>query len=253
MRFALITLVSVVAVCAAVSFASTAGAANKKLWYADHVNAVASDVAGFPLEADMEDNWSEWVNEYAAGGGDPGAAGNVLGFTATFASPGDYIWWNYGANWIFLYHHVFLSPRVYGELMQIEQQGISNAASADLLGTTEGLLALVHESTHQGLHSRDENRVNACAVQELPDVLIRDYGLPATVTTTSSVPQQYRVLVTRRVRFHGRWVVRKRWVTHTRYLDVATTSPNPVLTNMINESLWYRANQPPPYNTGTCW
>jgi len=117
-------------------------------------------------------------------GGDPGIAGSVLGFTATFASPGDYIWWNYGASSIFIYHRVFLSPRVYGELMQIERQGIRNAASADLLGTTEGLLTLIHESTHQKLHSRDESRVNACAVQAFPDVLTRDYGLPATVTTS---------------------------------------------------------------------
>jgi hypothetical protein len=252
-RLAVIALVSTVAVLAAIWLTPTAGAATKQLWYADHINAVASDVAGFPLEADMEDNWSEWVQEFAAGGGDPGIAGNVLGFTATFASPGDYIWWNYGASSVFLYHHVFLSPLVYGELMQIEQQGITNAASANLLGTTEGLLTLIHESTHQKLHSRDESRVNACAVQAFPDVLTRDYGLPATVTTTSSVPQQYRVLVTRRVRVHGRWVVRKRWVNRTRYLDVATTSQNPTLTSIVNASQWYRANQPPPYNTGTCW
>jgi hypothetical protein len=252
-KAALMTLVSTVAVCAAVSFTPTAGASTKQLWYTNPINAVASDVAGFPLEADMEDDWSEWVGEIAAGGGDPSIAVHVLGFTATFASPGDYIWWDYGAKSIFLYHRVFLSPRVYGELMQIERQGISNAASADLLGTTEGLLALVHESTHQKLHSGDESRVNACAVQELPDVLTRDYGLPATVTTTSSVPQQYRVLVTRRVRVHGRSVIRKRYVTRTRYVDVTTTSPNSVFTSIVNEIQWYRANQPPPYNTGTCW
>jgi hypothetical protein len=252
-RIALITLVSTVAVCAAVSFAPTAGAATKQLWYSDHINAVASNVAGFPLEADMEDNWSEWVAEYSAGGGDPSIAGYVLGFTATFASPGDYIWWDYGAHSIFLYHRVFLSPRVYGELMQIERQGITNAASVDLLGTTEGLLALVHESTHQALHSGDESRVNACAIQELPDVLTRDYGLAATVTTTSSVAQQYQVRLTRRVRVHHRWILRKRWVTRTRYVDVTTTSPNPVFTGIVNEVQWYRANQPPPYNTGTCW
>jgi hypothetical protein len=246
-------LVSTVAVCAAVFFTPTAGAATKQLWYSDHINAVASDVAGFPLEADMEDNWSEWVAEIAAGGGDPSIAGSVLGFTATFASPGDYIWWNYGARSVFLYHRVFLSPRVYGELTLIERQGITNAASADLLGTTEGLLALVHESTHQRLHSGDESRVNACAVQELPDVLTRDYALPATVTTTSLVAQQYRVLVTRRVRVHRRWVLRKRYVTRTRYVDVTTTSPNPVFTSIVNAVLWYRANQPAPYNTGTCW
>jgi hypothetical protein len=184
MRRAFIALVSTVAVCAAVSLTPTASAATKQLWYTDHINAVASNVAGFPLEANMEDNWNEWAAEIAAGGGDPGIAGSVLGFTATFASPGDYIWWNYGASSIFIYHRVFLSPRVYGELMQIERQGIRNAASADLLGTTEGLLTLIHESTHQKLHSRDESRVNACAVQAFPDVLTRDYGLPATVTTS---------------------------------------------------------------------
>jgi hypothetical protein len=137
--------------------------------------------------------------------------------------------------------------------MQIERQGISSAASADLLGTTEGLLALVHESTHQKLHSGDESRVNACAIQELPDVLTRDYALPATITTTSSVAQQYQVLVTRRVRVHRRWVLRKRYLTRTRYVDAATTSPNPVFMSIVNELQWYRANQPPPYNTGTCW
>jgi hypothetical protein len=252
-RLALITLVSTAAICAAVSLTPTAGAATKQLWYTDHINAVASDVAGFPLEADMEDNWSEWVSEYAAGGGDPSIAGYVLGFTATFAIPGQYIWWNYGARWVFLYHHVFLSPQVYAELMRIEQQGISNAASADLLGTTEGLLALVHESTHQKLHSGDESRVNACAVQGVPSVLIRDYGLPATVATTSSVAQKYRVLVTKRVRINGRWVLRKRYLQRTRYVDVTTTSPNPVIMSIVNELQWYRANQPSPYNTGTCW
>jgi hypothetical protein len=61
------------------------------------------------------------------------------------------------------------------------------------------------------------------------------------------------VLVTKRVRVHGHWVVRKRWVTRTRYLAVATTSANPVLTSIVNEAKWYQAHQPPPYNTGTCW
>jgi hypothetical protein len=87
-RLALITLVSTVAVSAAVFFAPTAGAATEQLWYSDHVNAVASGVAGFPLEADMEDNWSEWVGEVAAGGGEPASAGSA-GASGRGAGPGE--------------------------------------------------------------------------------------------------------------------------------------------------------------------
>ncbi|MGN6171131.1 MAG: hypothetical protein ACTHQQ_23620 [Solirubrobacteraceae bacterium] len=224
----------------------------------DHINQVASDVAGFPVEADMEDNWDQWTWEVFAGtnGNPPPDASAVLGFTFPFATPDGYMWWRASdgvTHSILIYHHVFLSPTVYGELMRIEQQGIVSAASADLLGTAEGLLALVHEATHQKLDSGDESRVNACAVQEIPDVLTNDYGLPATVSTTSSVPQHYRVLVRRRVRVHGRWVVRKRYVTRTRYVDVTTTGPNPVFTEIVGEVAKYRSNQPAPYNTGTCW
>ena len=133
-----------------------AGPVSKQLWYTDHYNAVASALAGFPIEADGEDDYAEWGSWLD----DPYA---VLGFTSIYASASSP-----------LYHRIFLAPPIWSTLLQIDSGGIDSVSRAD---AAEAILTLTHEAYHQRLYSSDESRVNACALRDFGWVLVNEFGV----------------------------------------------------------------------------
>ena len=83
-----------------------AGAVSKQLWHSTHYDTIASTLAGFPIEADGEDDYTEWGSLLY--GDDPYA---VLGFTmvdAPSSSP--------------FYHHIFLAPPIWSTLRRDRQR-----------------------------------------------------------------------------------------------------------------------------------
>jgi hypothetical protein len=252
-RLALITLVSVVAVCAAVSFTSTAGASTKKLWHLPYLDPIASEIAGFPLAVDTSDNLAEWN---AILGNPPY---EVSGFTSIMALPGSLIYDPYDGYLYPLYHTIWMSPSVYTTFHSIGTTGINTTTDPNAVAIA--LLTLDHESQHQRLYSRDEGRVNACALKDLPRLLSTRFNVPETTqgtvlaATTTQVRTRYRVRV--RVNVGGHWVnryrYRFRYVTKTSYVPTVQTVPNPVYWTVLAAARNVYTNQPPPYNTGTCW
>src|SRR4051794_8566325 len=79
-RFAVLAAAAVAAV--SVCFAPSAAAANKQLWHITDLDAIATGVAGFPLQVGASDNVTEW-NQIVGNTGPY----TVLGFTYTFANP----------------------------------------------------------------------------------------------------------------------------------------------------------------------
>lgn len=217
----------------ALVFAATAQASSKQLVYNQRVDQIASDVAGTSVQVLGEDDWNEWAS-FLDAGDEPRA---VLGFTFPFAAPSSV-----------LYHLIFINPDLWPTLSKAGVNGAEGSGSSRYM-TTVAIFSLTHEAYHQRLVSGDEGRVNACALKAFPDVLTREFGVPPTLTTTSSVPSQVRVRY--RVRSHNRWVSRYRWKTvwHT----VTNTAPNPVFQEYVADAQdFYSNHQPAPYNTGTC-
>jgi hypothetical protein len=179
-----------------------------------------------------EDDWSDWASFVP--GEDPAA---VLGFTFPFAPSSSSV-----------YHTIFISPELWPTLSKAGISGAESAGSNRYL-TSIAIMSLTHEAYHQRLMSGDEGRVNACALKAFPDVLTRDFGVQPTVATTRSV--QSRVRVRYRARSHDRWVYRYRWKTvwHT----LASTAPNAAFQEYVADAKDFYSNQPPPYNSGTCY
>ena len=234
------TLAVVAALVVAASFAASASAARKNLWYDPKVDAVASDIAGTSVRVDGEDDWSEWA--YLVSPEDPYA---VLGFTAPFVAPSS-----------LLYHRIFITPALWPTLAGAVDNApqLSQESPDDLYKVAVAILTLTHEAYHIKLLSGDENRVNACALQALPAVLTRDFGVPSNDTHTTTVPVTTRARVKQRLKVHGRWVTRYRWTTKTSYATTATTSPNATFTALVADAQdFYKNAQPASYNTGTCF
>jgi hypothetical protein len=225
-------LVLFVATAATLVFVGSAQAASKQLWYDQRVDRIGSDIAGTSVHVLGEDDSNEWASFVP--GEDPRT---VLGFTFPFEAPSSS-----------LYHMIFISPDLWPTLSKAAVNGAEGAGSNRYL-TAVAIMSLTHEAYHQRLMSGDEGRVNACALKAFPDVLARDFSVKPTVTTTRSVPS--RVSVRYGARYHHRWVYRYRWKTvwHT----LASTAPNAVFQEYLADANDFYSNQPPPYNSGTCY
>jgi hypothetical protein len=240
-----------IALVAAVVPAS-ASAAGKQLWTSDALNGIANDVAGTTdMTVLSEDDPAEWAGFFPTGTDSE----NVLGFVALEYPP--------------LYHEIFLDPYVYSAfgswLSTGTPQGNEYAFSI-------AALSLIHESFHWRLLSGDESTVNACALKYFPYYIEADFGVPETVTqtttevvpvtTTTSMPVVHVKVVKRRLKVHGRWVVRTKRTTFTTYTietttryqprQVASTVANPLFQTLVADAASFYTQQPPPYNAGTC-
>jgi hypothetical protein len=241
--------------------AATAGAADvanahpapvNQLWRTDRLDQIANDIVGANDMAVVgEDDAVEWASFFPP----TVDAENVLGFVIL----GDPRW----------NHLIFLSPYVYGVF--------SNWLAT---GTTDGneypfaiaAMSLVHESFHWKLDSGDESTVNACALKYLPTYLPTEFGVPASitqtttqqvpVTTTTTKPVTHVKYVSKRVRVHGKWTMKRVKVTTTTYESVTTTTyesqtvtsqvPNPEFQSIVADAQDFYTHQPAPYNAGTC-
>ena len=212
-----------------------AGPVSKQLWYTDHYNAVASALAGFPVEVDGEDDYVEWGSWVDA----PYA---VIGFTYLYASASSP-----------LYHRIFLAPPIWSTLLQIDSGGIDSVSRAD---AAEAILTLTHEAYHQRLYSSDESRVNACALRDFGWVLVNEFGVSQTTQQTVTSPKTSYV----RVR-HAVWRISKgkrvrryvyRLVRKTTYTSHTLTVLNPGYGALVSAAEAFVASQPPPYNSGIC-
>jgi hypothetical protein len=229
-------LLVVATVVAAAWLASGAAAAQKQLWSDLKVDAIASDIAGVSVRVEGEDDWNEWAS--SVGPDDPFS---VAGFTFPFAGPSS-----------IFYHRLFVSPDYWRALADAANYGPKH--SSDLYRTATAIFVLTHEAFHFRLFSLDENRVNACALQAIPSVLTRHFGLSATIAQTTSTPTTRTVRVKYLVQVRGHQVRRYRNKLVTRYAPTTTTIPDPTFTEILADVQdIYRNGQPSEYNTGTCW
>ena len=215
-----------------------AGAVSKQLWHSTHYDTVASTLAGFPIVAVGEDDYNEWGSILY--GTDPYA---VIGFTmidAPASSP--------------FYHAIFLAPPIWSTLTQIDSVGIENVLRPN---ASMAILTLIHEAYHQRLYSRDESRVNACALRDFGSTIQSQFGVSPTVEETVTTPvvtsHRVRQAVWRTVK--GKRVRRYvyRVVSKTTYRDDTVVSDNPTYVELVGSARTFVASQPPPYNTGTCF
>jgi len=225
------------------AFAGRASAANKTLWHMVDLDAAASEIAGFPLTVVASDSVYEW--NVLTGGESPY---NVTGFNLTFAAPTTLLYNPADGKYYQAYHAIYLSPYIYAVLH-------TDLAHDNPYDAAITLLTLDHEAQHQRLHSGDEGRVNACALQDMPRFVAK--FMPATTQQTVQVPVTNRVKVTYRahVKLHGRWVYRWRskYVTRTSYDAQVQTIDNPAFVAILSAARDVYGKQPPPYSTGTCY
>jgi hypothetical protein len=234
-------LVAAVAVVMSLAIAGSANAATKQLWHMEALDQAASEIAGFPVEVDASDSVAEWN---ALTGDDPNSGYVTTGFTSVGANPNSLLYNPFDGHNYYIYHHVYLSPSIF----QTFQNGISVAKPYD---AADALLTLDHESHHQKLHSRDESRVNACALADLPRFTAK-WIVPTTIQDVE-VPQSYQAKVRYRAKVHGHWVWRSRYVTKVRYVTHTQTVANPAYTAVLAAAQDIYNHAPPPYNAGTCW
>jgi hypothetical protein len=146
-------LVAAVAVVMSLAIAGSASAASKQLWHLTALDQAASEIAGFPVTVVASDSIPEWA---ALTGSD-----DVGGFTYLTSNPDFHLFNPHDGGYYAAYHAVFLSPSIYETFR-------TDLAHANPYDAAWALLALDHESQHQKLYSGDENRVNACALADMP-------------------------------------------------------------------------------------
>jgi hypothetical protein len=195
------------------------------------------------------DNDAEWLSLSPVNGRQ-----GIAGFTAITATPSSLLYDAYTGQFYNVYHTVWLSPRTFNAFRNYIADGISLTDNAFEVATA--LMVLDHEAQHWRLFSGDESRVNACALADMPRLLQADFGIPATITQTVSVPITYKVKVRYRVRVKvkGRYVYRYRYryVNRVRYENQQQQFPNPLYTTILSAARDSYNSQPPPYNSGTC-
>jgi hypothetical protein len=226
------------------------------LWKSDTLNAIADDIVGAnDMLVAAEDDPVEWASFLGTDSED------VLGFVI-LEPPGAP-----------LYHLIALAPYTY----PVFNSWLSSDLSPESFAGNEftfavSAMTLIHESFHWRLLSGDESAVNACALKYFPYYVAKDFNVPATitetttqstpVTTTTRVPVKHVTVKQRRVRVNGRWTthtVRKTVTTYvtrtsTTYVNqqVTTTEANPLYQTLVDDSIAFYQQQPPPYNSGTC-
>jgi hypothetical protein len=224
----------------------------QQLWRSDRLNQIADDIVGATdMVVASEDDAAEWASFFPPGTDSQ----NVLGFVIL----GDPSFW----------HVIFLSPDVY----QVFSNWLSTGATAgNEYPFAVAAMSLVHESFHWRLDSGDESTVNACALKYLPTYLSTEFGVPATitqtttqqmpVTTTTTKPVKHVKYVNKRVKVHGKWKTKRVKITTTTYTTVTRTTyqpqsvttdvPNPEFQSIVGDANDFYVSQPPPYNAGTC-
>jgi hypothetical protein len=222
------------------------GPPSYQLWHASNWDAIASKIAGFPLEVDYSDNLAEW--NYLTGV-EPNAPYVVDGFTYTFAQPGTTMLNASDGRRYNVYHNIWLSPDIASYLNKTYTYPLSYA---DAQHFARGLLTLDHESQHQRLHSNDEAYVNACALKDMPRLLQDDLKMSPTVTKNIAVPVTSRVRQRYRATVNHHRVWRYRYVWRTHYVNQLQTLPNPDYDRILSGAQYDYDHSPPPYNQGTC-
>lgn len=239
MRKLIIAVTAALALC----LSGTAGAANKKLWHLPELDAAVSEVAGTNLTVVTSDSYAEW--DVLAG------MVGVDGWTCILCSPYALIYNPFDGKVYNVYHTVWIHYDLWLSLAKAMNRRFLDPLDYSRLG--EAMLTIDHEAMHWRLFSRDESRVNACALQDLPRFLTNVWHIPATYEQTVTVAQHYRVRVRYRARVHGKLVWRHRLVTRTRWVDTLQTVANPVYAGILNSATAFRATQPAPYNSGPCF
>lgn len=222
------------------------------LWGSTTLDAVANDVAGTTdMTVLVEDDPTEWASFFPPSVDSP----DVLGFVSLTYAP--------------LYHKIYLAPVIYPVFGAWFTSG---SPVGDEYGFAVAAMDLIHESFHWRLMSGDESTVNACALKYLPYYLEADFKVPSTVTqtsteevpttTTTTVPVKHVKITKKRVRVHGKWVIRKRQTTTTVFVTRTTTTyqatpvttevPNPLFQTITADAAEFYSTQPPPYNSGIC-
>jgi hypothetical protein len=229
-----------------------AAAASKQIWTSDALNGIANDVAGTTdMTVLIEDDPNEWATIFPP---DVNSE-NVLGFVS-LETPA-------------LYHMIVLAPPAYSAFNSWFSTG---TPQGDEYPFSVAALSLIHESFHWRLFSGDESTVNACALKYFPYYIAKDFNIPETttqtttqevpVTTTTTVPLTHIKVTKRRVKMHGKWVIRTTRSRVTTYTNQTTTTyvsqqvvtsvANPLFQTLVADASDFYTHQPPPYNAGTC-
>lgn len=160
------------ACAAALLTASTASAGN---WKDARLDAVASHVAGKPLEVQCEDSWYVWINS----GEQHGEDWSVLDGFTVMSEP-----------------VVYVNPDRCETLHALLELGPRGVGAYHAAGA---VLTLVHEAVHQrGI--ANEGDTDCTALSLVDDVAVRHFGYKRT----ERVP--YTVTTTSRRKVSGRWV-----------------------------------------------
>ena len=248
--------------------ASSAQGATQRLdgnWYYDEYDRIARVVSGVPdLRLLMVDSEYDWVVYLA---GDP----NTAAFVCLLATPGH---WCYRKIWVS--PHTSRALGLQGATVRPWWEMLTTG-TVSLYDATEALITFLHETYHWRLFSADEGRVQACTIRDLPYWLSAVFRIPATTTTTQTVPEQRTTMVEEsydvRVKYKKRiwvkrngnrvrvWVTRYRWETRYRmvprtetvYVQRTTTVPNPNFQTLVSTANAIHAAERPPYGGGTCY
>jgi hypothetical protein len=233
------------------SLKATTPTTSNAFWRWDRIDAISVDVSGFgDMHVAFDDNADEWATILG-----PNSV-NVLGFMSFYYPTA--------------FHRIFIGPRVYQAFVAYFTAG--STPTGNEYEFSIALMTLIHESFHWRLNSADESTVNACALKWFGYYLIRDFNIQQTieqqgteevpVETTTEVPVVHVRIVQKRVKVNGEWVTRPKRITTTTYRTETTTSyetrvvvttvPNPLYTLILTDAATFYAQQPPPYNAGTC-
>jgi hypothetical protein len=192
----------------------TAGTASAGNWKDNRLNAVASHIAGKPVDVHCEDSWYVWIN-----------SGEVQ-----------------AEDWSLLAGYTYLSePVVYiapdrcetlHALLEIGPRGVGAYHAAGAVQT------LVHEAVHQrGV--TDEGETDCTALSLVDEVAVRHFGYKRT----ERVP--YTVTTTSRRKVDGRWI--RTQSKAVRYRMV----PSQALKDFHTMAVAWHEWAPPEYQ-GTC-
>jgi hypothetical protein len=201
------------------------------LYRSTFLDSVADGISGWPLSTHSENDPAEWAFLF-------GLDVNTLGFTCiTIFDPADWC-----------YHAIFLGP-----IPTLTFISWFSGQSPTYLDAAIAIMTLTHEANHYKLYSKDEGRVNACALQQFPSVIDTYFQIHPTITQTVAV----RKVVWRTkkvwVRRHGRRVRIAKRVRTVKVVYVQQTTPNPDYTSLLQAAQQFYLSQPAPYSTGTCW
>jgi hypothetical protein len=209
-RFA---LVLVIAAAVAAIMAPLSAASN---WPDNRLDAVATQVAGHPVNVWCESSWSDWI--HTGDSADENWDG-VRGFTFLSAPT------------------IYIAPDACFTL-----HAMLNRENVGSLHAADALLVLAHESVHQRGIS-DEGMTDCTALPLVPSLAVNSFGIP------SMAPEKYAVTVwkTMRVKVGGKWVTKRYATQQVRWRSI----PNPWLAQLANDAHRWHRTAPAEYQ-GNC-